>query len=500
MPLRRLSHVTRACRIRVLFTVAVISLGMVPGSAQSQERGVAPDSLTSGEFWAFFTSMSEPDGYFLSENFVSNEVSFQEVIPTLQKTLTKDGVYLGVGPEQNFTYISNLGPRMAVIFDIRRQNAMQHLLYKALFELSSTRAEFVSRLFSRPAVARLAAGIDVNALFDSAAAAPASDSAYNANFAAIIDVLTKQHAFALTDADIQSIAHVYKVFFKAGTDVNYGYRSGSQYVRTTYPTYGMLQTATNADSVQMAFLANEDRYNAVRSLQLKNLIVPVVGDFGGPAAIKSVAKWLRARSLMVTAFYVSNVEQYLWRESGSAERFYANVSSLPIDTTSRFIRSVPRSPTMMPTRMFTTTTIGNAPTIGFSITTDAKGNVVTQTFRDSAGIMLVQTTVDSSGSRKNQASRDSAGIARAVESFRTFRDSTSVSPDSSLRRMMARRDSIIAATSQWQVASGPTMQVVMGGSLTSGLASMDKTLKSFFLGELKNYGSVVEMTKVTGWR
>src|SRR5688572_30100516 len=131
MPLRRLSHVARASRIRVLFTVAVISLGMVPGSAQSQQRGVAPDSLTSAEFWAFFTSMSEPDGYFLSENFVSNEVSFQEVIPTLQKSLTKDGVYLGVGPEQNFTYISNLSPRLAVIFDIRRQNAMQHLLYKA---------------------------------------------------------------------------------------------------------------------------------------------------------------------------------------------------------------------------------------------------------------------------------------------------------------------------------------------------------------------------------
>src|SRR5688572_1971924 len=352
-----------------------LSAGLVlPALATAQARH-APDSLTSAEFWAFFTSISEPDGFFLSENFVSNEVSFQEVIPTLQKTLTKDGVYLGVGPEQNFTYISNLGPRMAVIFDIRRQNAMQHLLYKALFELSSTRAEFVSRLFSRPAVARLAAGIDVKALFDSAAAAPASDSAYNANFAAIIDVLTKQHAFALPDADIESIAHVYKVFFKAGTDVNYGYRSGSQYVRTTYPTYGMLQTATNADSVQMAFLANEDRYNAVRSLQLKNLIVPVVGDFGGPAAIKSVAKWLRARSLMVTAFYVSNVEQYLWRESGSAERFYANVSALPIDTTSHFIRSVPRSPTTMPIR-----TMGTAPlqAFGYSISTDAKGNVTTQ--------------------------------------------------------------------------------------------------------------------------
>ena len=89
--------------------------------------------------------------------------------PALKRSLTRDGVYLGVGPEQNFTYIANLGPRMAVIFDIRRQNAMQHLMYKALFEMSPTREEFVARLFSRPSVARLAPGIAVEALFDSAA-------------------------------------------------------------------------------------------------------------------------------------------------------------------------------------------------------------------------------------------------------------------------------------------------------------------------------------------
>jgi len=486
----------KGTRVGFIAIAVVAFLVFHPRIAASQGHS-APDSLTSAEFWAFFTSMSEPDGSFLSENFVSNEVSFQDVIPTLQKTLTKDGVYLGVGPEQNFTYISNLGPRLAVIFDIRRQNAMQHLMYKALFELSPTRAEFVSRLFSRPSVARIAAGIDVKALFDSAAAAPVSDSAYKANFAAIVELLTRQHGFVLPEADIQSISHVYEVFFKAGTDVNYGYRSGRPSMPTTYPTFGMLQAATNADTVQMAFLANEDRYRAVRSLQLKNLIVPVVGNFGGPSAIKSVAKWLRERSLMVTTFYVSNVEQYLWRESGSAERFYSNVSALPIDTTSHFIRSVPRSPTTMPIR-----TMGTAPlqAFGYSISTDAKGNVTTQTFRDSAGIMLVQTTIDSSGSRRTQVTRDSAGIARAVDTFRTFRDSMAVSPDSSLKRMMARRDSIIAATSQWQVPSGVTMQVVMGGSLTSGIASMDKTLKSYFLGELKTYGSVVEMTKVTGWR
>ena len=496
MPLRPLSDVSRALRVRLSLTAVAASLALAPQWAIAQGRGLAPDSLTSAEFWKFFNSMSEPGGFFLSENFVSNEVSFQDVIPSLQKTLTKDGVYLGVGPEQNFTYISNLAPRMAVIFDIRRQNAMQHLMYKALFELSPTRAEFVSRLFSRPSVANLAAGITVNALFDSATKATSSDSAYKANLDAILTLLTQRHGFALPDSDIETIKLVYNVFFTAGTEVNYGYRSGSPgYFRPTYPTYGMLQTATNSDTVQMAFLANEDRYRAVRELQLKNLVVPVVGNFGGPSAIKSVAKWLRERSLTVTAFYVSNVEQYLWREPGVAEAFYSNVSALPLDSTSQFIRSVPRPPTMMPITL-SQVTVGGGPRVAFSISTDSRGYVTTQTFRDSAGVLLVKTTVDSSAAR-NSATRDSTTVSRLPE-LRAMRDSTQ--PDSTLRRMLARRDSIIAASSQWQVARGSNMQVVMGGTLTSGIAPMDRTLKRFFLGELKDYPTVVEMTRITGWR
>lgn len=454
-----------------------------PPSASAQSRLAAPDSLTDAEFWKFFTTMSEPDGYFLSENFVSNEVSFQDVIPTLQRSLTPGGVYVGVGPEQNFTYIANLAPRLVVILDIRRQNAMQHLMYKALFELSATRAEFVSRLFARPRVARLGSTIAVQALFDSAAGAPASDSAYQANLHAIVELLTVKHGFALPMEDIASIRHVYNVFFTAGPDVNYGYRSGSpSYVRSTYPTYGMLQTATNADTVQMAFLATEDGYRAVRTLQLRNLIVPVVGDFGGPSAIRSVAEWLRERDMTVTAFYVSNVEQYLFRDGRASERFYSNVSALPLDSTSRFIRSVPRSSRTMPVTL-NRVRVGSAPvpTIAFTITRDATGNVITQTFRDSAGVTLVQTTVDSSATRRAIA-RDSS------------------QKDTSLKRTLVTRDSLVVANSTWQVAAGPGMQVVMGGLLTSGLASIQETLKSFFLGELKTYNAVIEMTKVSGWR
>jgi len=477
---------------RLVLAVAVAILS-VPAGALAQSRLQAPDSLTSAEFWKFFTSMSEPDGYFLSENFVSNEVSFQEVIPTLQKSLTQGGVYLGVGPEQNFTYIANVNPRMAVIFDIRRQNAMQHLMYKALFELSPTRAEFISRLFSRPSLSALASGIPVKDLFDSAAVAAPSDSAYKANLAALEELLTVRHGFALPKEDLASIEHVYEVFFAAGPEVNYGYRAGSPaYVRSTYPTYGMLQMATNADSVQMAFLATEENYQAVRALQIRNLIVPVVGDFGGPSAIRSVGTWLRAREMLVTAFYLSNVEQYLFRESGAPDRFYANVASLPIDSTSRFIRSVPRtSNAMVPFQ--------------FSVSRDGKGNnLITQSFRDSAGVKIITTdSTRRDTTAKPQATRDSVKTVL----FTITRDSITVLKDSIAPRdtslasiLKARRDSIARANMTWQISAGPAMTVVMGGMLTSGLASMKGTLDAFFLGDLKTYNAIVEMTKVSGWR
>jgi len=515
MAFRLLPSSARASGLLRAFFALTVAVGFaLPAPIGAQSRVPAPDRLTDAEFWKFFTTMSEPDGYFLSENFVSNEVSFQDVIPSLQRSLTKDGVYLGVGPEQNFTYIANFAPRMAVIFDIRRQNAMQHLMYKALFELSTTRAEFVSRLFSRPSVARLARAIDVTALFDSAGVAPANDSAYEANLAAIVELLTGRHGFALPKDDIASIEHVYKVFFTAGPEVNYGYRLGNPYyMRSTYPSFGMLQAATNADSVQMAFLATDENYQAIRRLQLRNLIVPVVGDFGGPSAIRSVANWLREREMTVTAFYVSNVEQYLFRDGGGSDRFYGNVSSLPIDTTSRFIRSVPRSSGMYSTMTLAPNRgafIGRGaiqPGLRFVISQDASGNTITQTYRDSAGVTLVQTTVDSARRDSTRAgsarmSRDSAGFSTMIEFTRSVvRDS--VPPDTNrvaVRRMIAARDSLIRLNSTWQIAAGPGRQVVLGGLLTSGVASMRGTLDAFFLGELKTYNAVIAMTRVSGWR
>lgn len=421
----------------------------------------APEALTDAQFWDFFTRHSEPGGSFVSENFVSNEVSFQEVIPALQEGLAPGSAYLGVGPEQNFTYIAALRPRVAVIIDIRRQNAMQHLMYKALFELSPTRADFVSRLFSRPF--HMDGDPGVAALFDAAASAAPSDSAFEANTAAIAGHLTRTHRFPLAAEDLAAIRYVHSVFFEAGPEINYGYRSGVTSRYSSYATLGMLQEATSADGRRRGFLASDSAYRTVRELQQRNLVIPVVGDFAGPWAIRRVGDWLRSRGLTVGAFYLSNVEQYLFREGGAAERFYANVASLPVDGASRFIRSVPRSGAALVT--VGGVAVGGAPgRISFRVSVhDSLGVRAFRLVQDSGSLPLVRTKAES------------AALA--------------------LPPAVAARDSL-----SWRIIPGVVRPLGrIAGTLASGLASIVETLEAEAAGRLNTYQSVVAMTQVGGW-
>src|ERR1700681_942501 len=125
-----------------------------------------PARLTDQEFWTLIGELSEPGGTFRSDNLLSNEGRFQFVIPDLIEIAKPGGVYLGVGPEQNFTYIAATRPAIAFIVDIRRGNLDLHLMYKALFELSADRAEFVSSLFSKPRPPGLDARATARQLFD----------------------------------------------------------------------------------------------------------------------------------------------------------------------------------------------------------------------------------------------------------------------------------------------------------------------------------------------
>ena len=125
----------RALR-RVLLPIFCAVLVLTPSF---RAAGPLPAELSDAEFWQLSANASEEGGGFLSENFVSNELGYPYVMPELIQRTPPGGAYLGVGPEQNFTYVAATRPRIAFIIDIRRQNMIEHLLYKAVFELSANR-------------------------------------------------------------------------------------------------------------------------------------------------------------------------------------------------------------------------------------------------------------------------------------------------------------------------------------------------------------------------
>ncbi len=317
--------------------------------ASSTGSGVAatapslPTRLTDQEFWAYTLAMSEPEGSFTSENLLSNERGYQVVIPGLLSAPRTGKVYLGVGPEQNFTYIAALRPSMVVIIDIRRGNLLGHLLYKALFELSADRAEFVSRLFSKPRPLGLDTASSADSIMSAYYMVYGDSVLYAKNRREVTALLTRQHGYALSQSDLERMTWIYDQFYFNGLDLTYtstrggGFRGGGG---GGMPSYREIVTRDDGTGLNRGFLANEINWRAIKDLHAKNLIVPVVGNFGGDKAIRSVGAWLKAHGATVGAFYASNVEQYLFQD-GIAGNYYANVAELPIDSTSVIIRSQP---------------------------------------------------------------------------------------------------------------------------------------------------------------
>lgn len=309
------------------------SLGPLPVIALAY-RAVTPGAalpvrLTDRDFWRLSTDWSEPNGYFRSENLTSNELLFQHVITDLVARTRPGDVYLGVGPEQNYTYIAAVKPSMAVIFDIRRGNLDLQLMYKALFELAADRVDFVSLLFAKPRPSGLGPKSTVVDIFSSFGRSPRSEALYTQTLRAIKNHLTKTHALPLSAEELDGIEYVYHAFYWSGFAVR------------ASPTYADLMTATDEAGAYKSYLASDERFAVMKSLESKNLVIPVVGDFGGPKAIRAVGAYLKAHGATVSTFYLSNVEQYL-EQDRKWNVFCRSVASLPLDRSSTFIRSTNR--------------------------------------------------------------------------------------------------------------------------------------------------------------
>ena len=325
-------------RILPALLVGLLTLATGPSIAPDvRAADRLPKRLSDRAFWRMVEEFSEPNGAFGSDNLLSNETTLQEVIPPLQRAIRPNGVYLGVGPDQNFTYITALRPRIAFIVDIRRQNLVEHLFYKALLELSKDRADFLSRLFGRPRPDGLSPGSTVDELFDAYRGLAPSEDLFRKNDRDVLELLVKKHKFTLTTVDFRNLEFVARAFFVEGPQLRYSFPRQNGIARA-FPTYAQLMLATDAVGEQRGYLASEANYRALRDFERDNLLVPIVGDFAGPKALRAVARYLREHGETVDVLYTSNVEQYLV-QTDAWPRWVDNVAALPINPASTFIRS-----------------------------------------------------------------------------------------------------------------------------------------------------------------
>jgi hypothetical protein len=337
-------HISALTRLTRGSVLAVLLAAGVSVAAQPSALGVRPaiaapvpalpEKLSDAEFWALVSDISEPGGYFrITDNYTSNEGEIGRIFTMIRQSGPKGGVYIGVGPEQNLTYIAAVRPAMAFIIDIRRQAVVQHLMFKAMFELSKDRADFISMLFSKPRPPGLDATTPIQKLWEAFLATPTDQATAVKNALKVTEHLTKTHKFTLNADELDQLSKLLQAFVGYGPGISTRGSAGGG----AHTFADLTGWAFDDMGKPQSFLSSEENFKDVKALHDKNLIVPVSGDFGGPKALRAIGAYVQKQGGVVSAYYVSNVEQYLFQD-GKDRAFYANVATLPINPATVFIR------------------------------------------------------------------------------------------------------------------------------------------------------------------
>ncbi len=334
---------TRAMRWSVPLALLVCVASVFPQradpSTRSARSGQAPQLRSS--FASLVAELSEPPGYFDTDNLISNERSYLHVVPELRALAGHNGrgVYLGVGPDQNFSYIAHLRPSLAIVIDIRRENLLLHLLFKALFAEARTRVEYLAMLTGRPTPLPLTDWRQ-RSIEEMVAYIDRTRPLGEADLRAIRVRLTRlvdSFGVPLDDSDRATIDRFHRRFIDEGLSLQFNtFGRPPQY---GYPDFRGLLLEVDRHGTRRSYLASEDDFQFVKRLQTEDRIVPIVGDLSGATALAAVARFLSRANLQVAAFYTSNVEFYLFRAGRFAD-FIANIRRLPRLRGSVIVRSV----------------------------------------------------------------------------------------------------------------------------------------------------------------
>jgi hypothetical protein len=226
---------------------------------------------------------------------------------------------------------------VAFIVDIRRDNLLLHLFLKAVFERAETRLEYLCLLYARrcpkdPEPWRARPVEDLIGYIDG----QPSDTTWRRESEADLFGVVTTFGVEISDEERTTLQRLHAEFVDQGLDLQFS--SYGRRAPTVFPTVRELYLERDLSGVRQSFLADHRAFTAVRRLQLGDRIIPVVGDLGGEHAVRAIGRWLSARRVPVSVFYLSNVEFYLLRQ-GTFDRFVANLRSLPTAPGTALVRS-----------------------------------------------------------------------------------------------------------------------------------------------------------------
>jgi hypothetical protein len=328
-------RVSRTYVVGIGLTLALVIAASTLPLSHEQPRAATDVQVSVEQFGRYIETWSEPEGYFDSDNFISNETSYLHVIDDLHNRVTPGGIYVGVGPDQNLSYIVHTRPMLAIITDIRRQNMLEHLWFKALLSLASNRVEYLALLVSRE-TPQVKAGASLQDIFEAVRKSHTEEKLFLRNLATVKKILTETYKLKLSADDLAKIEYVYRTFWDENLELRFS--SIGRGNALNYPTFEEMLLETDRHGKQQSYLSSEELFQWLKKFEAENRLIPIVGDFAGSHALRTVGAFLKANGLHVTAFYTSNVEFYLFDRPTWA-RYVANVKSLPISDGSIFIRS-----------------------------------------------------------------------------------------------------------------------------------------------------------------
>lgn len=290
----------------------------------------------SPEWVKLYHELSEPSGYFFNDNVVSNEIEYLTAEPALRCVPT-GSVFLSVGPDQTLSYLGLCDCSLAFIVDVRRNNALLHFLYRAIFEIARSRSEWLSMLLGRLYSSDCDPGpsASIEEVFSHATRRSPTKNDFNAVHERLITHLIEKFPGMFLPLDRNRLKHLHRWFWLKQLDITFELEG--LHLRR-YPTFQNLLRACSPDGKMLSFLAAEVVFQKIKRMEQDSRVIPVVGNFAGNFSLKAIGRKLHEEGQLIGAIYVSNVEQYLFEHRQWAQ-WIQNLHYLPCHPETVIIRS-----------------------------------------------------------------------------------------------------------------------------------------------------------------